>query len=319
MSRDPGSSTVWLHSASRIQTALLAPQRRASAATVSVAAPAARRGIPTLRAGAASACLFLAACATQSPPAERYDFGSVAVELGSPTHVVSWERPVTGSTAGLGMGAARGALAVVAFPLYALAAAAAGTGGAGQGAALVAVAAMVLGAAAGVVWIPVSIVGGAVTAPAREDVDAAEPIARRVVDDPGLPGTFAERCAEAVRLRSGRELVERSRAATVIEVRLVSVERGRSWNWWTLDRPFEVVLEANARIVRRRDEHVLWENTQTWSRADAVHTYAEWSCDDGAPLRAEIDAGLRQLADQFADMIFVAPRRDAVGQPAAAP
>lgn len=263
---------------------------------------------------------LVAACATQPPTAaDRAAFGDVAVEADPAPPSVAWTRPVTGWAEGLGMGVVRGVSAVVVFPVYALAGvAAAGGGGGGEGAAIVGAGVIVVGAAIGAVWAPISVVGGVVTAPDRETIDAAEPVLRKVLDDPSLWAQFAPRCAEAVRRHTRRDLVDRSRAKTVVEVRVVSVARGAAWNWWTFDRPFEVVVTAATRVVRRSDGIVLWEETRESSRADVVHTYAEWASDDGAALRAEIDHALTDLATGFAYTIFAEPQRDRFGRRAAA-
>jgi hypothetical protein len=279
-------------------------------------------GRPTARlrrAAAATALVFVAACATQPPSAaERAAFGDVGVEVIAAPPANGWSRPVTGWPAGLGMGAVRGAGAVVVFPFYALAAAAQGGGGGGEGGGLIGVVAIAVGVAAGVVWAPVSVVGGAVTAPSPEVIDAAEPVIRRVLDDPGLWETLGARFAQAARSATGRDLVTPSKADTVVQVRLESIERGSAWNWWTFDRPFEIVVEANVRVVRREDGRVLWEDTRKSDPGNpprVVRKYADWATDDGAVLHREVDSAIDQLARGFAYSIFAAPRRNWLGAP----
>jgi len=266
-----------------------------------------------------AAIVALAACATQPPSsAERAAFGDVAVEVLAAPPSVTWSRPVTGWAAGAGMGAVRGAGAVVVFPFYALDAASKGGGGGGEGGGLSGVVAIVGGVAAGVVWAPVSVVGGAVTAPSPETIDTAEPVIRRVLDDPGLWETLGLRFGEASRRFAGRDLVEPARATTVLEVRLAAIERGSAWNWWTFDRPFEVVVKATVRVVRRADGDVVWQDTRESKQAgvkEVVHTYAEWAKDDGAVLRSEIDSAICSLARRFAYSIFAEPQRDWTGRP----
>ncbi len=214
------------------------------------------------------------------------------------------------------MGAVRGGVAIVAFPIYALGATAAGGGG--EGAAFAGVVAVGIGVAAAVVWFPVSIVGGAVTAPPTEEIDAAEPVVQRIVNDPGLSERAARDFAAAARSLTGRDLVPSSDAETVVELRVVSIERGSAWNWWTFDRPFEVVVVMNARVVRRSDLRVVWEDSHRSTdgvRESVVRTYSEWARGDGAALREEIDAALSRLAAGFAHSVFAATRTDWLGRP----
>jgi hypothetical protein len=285
------------------------------------------RGISRIaRATATAAALAsLAACATAPPSAEeRAAFGDVAVEVIAAPPSVEWSRPVTGWPAGMGMGAVRGVGAVVVFPVYALAAAgpAAATAGGNFGALVVGAGAVVGGAVAGVVWTPFSVVGGAATAPSSDVIDESEPVIRRILDDPGLWESLGVRFSEAVRRVGGRDLVEPSRATTVLVVQLESIEHGSGWNWWTFDRPFEVVVEATVRVVRRADGRVLWEDTRKSTKTGGpavVHTYAEWAQQDGAELHAVIDAAMTALADDFAKSIFATPDKDATERPAEEP
>jgi hypothetical protein len=280
----------------------------------------------TSQVAVASALVALAACATQPPSAdERAAFGDVAVEVIAAPESIDWDRPVTGWPAGLGMGAVRGVGAVVVFPAYALVRLHDFFGpGAGEAVAVLAVPAVVGGAAAGAVWAPVSVVGGAVTAAAPEEIEAAEPVVRGILEDPGLWATVGAHFGDAVRRHARRDLVPPAQATTIVEVRLVSIERGSAWNWWTFDRPFEATVEVSVRVVRTSDGHVVWSDTRKavgGSRGGAVtHTYVEWALDEGAPLRAAVDAALRSLAEEFAILIFAAPAQFAPPpRPPAAP
>jgi hypothetical protein len=279
-----------------------------------------RRRTPQI--AAVSALVALAACETLPPTStDRAAFGDVAVEVHAAPPSIDWDRPVTGWPAGLGMGAVRGVGAVVVFPLYALAGAGSvggggGGGGTGDGVgmAVFGAAVVAVGVAAGVVWAPVSVVGGAVTAPSPEVVEAAEPVVRGILEDPGLWATVGAHFGDAVRRHAGRDLVPPAQATTIVEVRLVSIERGSAWNWWTFDRPFDATVEVSVRVVRTSDGHVVWSDTRKSVAGPlggaVTHTYVEWALDEGAPLRAAVDAALRSLAEEFAYVIFTAPTSD---------
>jgi hypothetical protein len=281
-----------------------------------------------LTAFAIGACALLASCATLPPtPEERAAFGTVAVQVAEAPPEVDFDPPVTGWGAGLGMGAVRGLGVIVAAPVVAVGAIGAsganpgqvhGGSGGGDGVATVVFvgAVVVIAEALAVLWFPCSVVGGAVTAPAPETIDAAEPVVRGIVEDPGLRDALGRGFESTVRHALGREPVDPSGATTILEIRLLTVQRGRSWNLWTFDRPFEVTVRASARVIRRSDGCVLWEDTMESSTGKLVHTYAEWAADGGAPLRAALDGLLADLAGRFAHVILLAPGEDA---PASAP
>jgi hypothetical protein len=228
--------------------------------------------------------------------------------------------PAAGVPVGLGMGFLRGVSAVVVWPVYALGAASAGGGMGGNPgiAGVVLLAAIVaIPAAAAVVWLPFSTIGGAVSALPIDEAHAAEAALLAAAQDVGTSQRLAELVAETARRRGWRELVAREAADTVVEVRLVSVERGASWNWWSFDRPFPIESEAETRVIRRSDGALLWEarlsagsaGSGVWSPASRrfearERKYVEWAAEDGAPLRAEVDAQVSYLGVLFAGFVF---------------
>jgi hypothetical protein len=259
--------------------------------------------------------VLAAGCRTAwpSPPTDeqRAQFGQVAVTV-APEVGDDMGRPVAGWPAGLGMGTLRGMWATVALALV----------GAGEGArcshddgaAAAACAGFIIGAAIGVLYTPVSIVAGAVSAPDRGEVARAEAVIRPIVGAPGFQEAFRDRFAGA----AGWSFTSLEQAATVVELRLESVGGGSTWNWITFDRPFEVAVEASARVVRRSDGEVIWRALRRIPRpGDEPRrlTFVEWAANDGALLRAEIDHAIDRLARDFAWSIFVQRKGDPLPGP----
>jgi hypothetical protein len=250
--------------------------------------------------------LLVAACRSASwpPPlpsdAERAQFGDVAVTVVRDAKA-DVGKPTTGWAAGLGFGTVRGLGGIVCFAAY----------GAGfvvlTGGGSFVVEGAAVGAAVGVVYTPVSMVAGAVTAPSSEEIAAAEVVIRPLVEDPQFCDRLADWFTERARALTGRGFVPAERATTVVEISLVSITSGATWDTLTLNRPFEIRVEASARVVRTADGRVIWEATrQTGKPPDDVrnHTYVEWAANDGEALRREIDDTLGQLGTGFADSVF---------------
>ncbi len=262
-----------------------------------------------------------AGCAT-TPVEEgvRAAFGSVAVVASDEPCEIEIAHPTAGWGAGLGMGFVRGVSAIVEWPLIALDAAASGfrTGGeSGVAAVVIFALSLVVPAVLAVLWLPCSIAGGAITAIPVDEAEAAEQVLVATARDCGNSARVAAAMEEAARRRGG-EPVPRESADTIVEVRLLSIERGRSWNWWTFDRAFPIQTEAGVRVIRRADGVVLWEATETAGSADSPwtpwsayssapsveHTYLEWAAGGGALLRAEIESQLSTLGGAFAVHVF---------------
>jgi hypothetical protein len=260
------------------------------------------RGVSVLLAVAASA----AGCKTVEHPSQatRDEFGDMAVVVSrDPTPPIS--RPTTGWLAGVGAGVVRGVGAVVVFAGYG----AAVTAPAGA-APIVVVAGAGAGAATGVVYAPVSVVNGGATAASGDDVDKAEIVIRPMADDPKLADAFAAHFVEDARTLVGREFVSVDRATTRVELRLLSIGGGKTWDWITLNRPFEIVVEASVRVVRAADGRTLWERTETTPDSPetaTARTYVDWAADGGELLRREIDLALGRLAWRFARAVFAEP------------
>lgn len=241
------------------------------------------------------ACLgFVAACRSAPPgptAADRAAFGDMAVVVVD-DHVRELPRPVTGWARGLGAGTLRG---VAAVPVCAAAGAVYVTvmGGwaAGPWAPVLAAGGAVVGAAVGVVYTPVSMVGGAVTTASEDEVAAAEPAIRAVLDDPSLADALADGFRAAARDAAGRAFVEPDRARTVVEIRLVALRGVSPGSYVTYDPQVAIVAETAARILRREDGAVLWSWAPNWSgtKDDApAHRFSEWGADGGEALRAEV-------------------------------
>jgi hypothetical protein len=252
-----------------------------------------------------------AGCKAVAHPAEaeRGEFGDMAVVVArDPSPPIS--RPTTGWLAGLGAGAVRGVGAIVVFAGYGAGIAAHGAAGGGEAGVFIIAGGAAAGAAVGVLYTPVSIVSGGTTAASGEDVEKAEIVIRPMADDPAYADAFVAHFVEDARTLVGRQFVSADRATTRVELRILSIAGGRTWDWITLNRPFEIVVEASVRVVRAADGHVIWEKTETTpdSAANATaHTYVEWAADGGALLRREIDLLLGRLAWRFARTVFAEP------------
>lgn len=276
-----------------------------------------------------------AGCATAPvEEATRAAFGSVAVVAADEPCEIGLAHPTAGWGAGLGMGFLRGVSAIIQWPLIALDAAASSfrTGGdSGVASAVFLALSFVVPAALAVVWLPCSVAGGGITALPVDAAESAERVLVATAEDCGNSARVAAAIEAAARRRGGGPLVPRESADTVVEVRLLSIERGRSWNWWTFDRAFPIQTEARVRVIRRADGAVLWQGTETQGSANspwtpwtaytsapvAEHTYLEWAQDGGALLRAEIDSQLSILGDEFAVHVF-GEAKDAAPSPSAA-
>jgi hypothetical protein len=230
----------------------------------------------------------------------RAAFGDVAVTV-DPECADDFSRPHSGWLAGLGVGTARGVWATVALAMIGTAY---GSESGRDGAAVLGgFFGFVVGAAVGVLYTPVSMVAGAVTAPDRGETQRAEAAIRPITADPGLPAAFAG----AFSANAGRPLVAPEEAATLVELSLESVGGGSTWNWLTLDRPFEVVVEASARVVRRSDRAVLWSaRRRVPGPGDEPRrrTFVEWSANDAWLLREEVHRAIDRLGSGFAWSIF---------------
>jgi len=256
-----------------------------------------------LRGRSAALLLSLAAagCAALPPTEEeRAALGAVAVVPGDGPFPVDVSPPVAGWGAGLGYGTLRGMGGLVVFPLA----------GAGEGH----LPGLVLGAAFAVAWFPVSMIGGAVTAESVREVADAEEVIRPVVEDPGLPGVFAGGIEREIRNLGDREIVPPESATTLLEVRILSLGRGPTWDLWTLDRPFTFKAEVEVRVVRRADGSEIWRGQETVpGPADAPpkgaagrrdRTWSEWASDGGGALRAEVRGLLERGAQRLVFRIF---------------
>jgi hypothetical protein len=269
----------------------------------------------------------------------RASFGEVAVVISPEPTEVEMDHVTAGWGAGVGMGFARGAGAVVVWPTQVLLATPSGGGGDGGIVIVIAVAAvMAVAAAAAVVWTPVSMVGGAVTAIPVDEAHAAQSALLEIAHDPANPSRVADVVAEAARRWRGRDLADPATADTVVEVRLVAIRHGRTWNWWTFNRPFPVGVEAHTTVTRRADGEVLWEDTRTAGGLELEHsvvegpltsmvkdryarlvsrklTYLEWAADGGSPFRQQLHAELAFVGNAFATEIFGPARPPAARQP----
>jgi len=252
-----------------------------------------------LAAGCRSACT--------APPTEeeRAAFGDVAVVL-APGVKAGLPAPVSGWPAGLAFGTLRGIGAVPVFAFYGGGAASSGGGGEENLGVLLGV---VVGAAVGVLYIPVSVGSGTFTAADPEEVARAEAVLLPILGDPSLPRSFADR----FRAEAGRTFVSREEAETVVELRVESVTGGADWDLFTVERPFEIRVSASARVVRASDGLVIWEAVRE-SRApvdeEDRRTYVGWAESGGASLRAEIEGALSRLAHGFAWSIFAQDEGD---------
>jgi hypothetical protein len=243
------------------------------------------------------------------PSAEaRAAYGNVAV-TSIPAGEPEIGPPVAGWAAGLGMGTVRGIGAVVVFAGYGGAAVASdgGSGSSGEFGMVLILMGMAAGAAVGAVYAPVSIVAGAATAPPPEDVQRAELVIRPLAEDPGLGERFCAHFVESARQSPGAHIVDRGQETTRVELRILRIGSGKTWNWFTFDRPFGISIEASASVVRVEDGAVLWTATRTVGappHEGAAHTYVEWAADEGELLRLEIDDALEELAAGFAASVF---------------
>jgi hypothetical protein len=253
---------------------------------------------------AVASLLFSSGCVTgwPAPPSEeeRAAFGDMALVV-SPEFETDFPRPVSGWSGGLGMGFLRGLGAIVALAVAA--GGEASKGGHGDGAGVAAFIGAALGAAMGVVYTPISMVAGAITAPPGDEVDLAEGPIRRVVENPDLPRVLAD----AFEVESGRTFVPPDQATTLVELRLVCVGRGSAWDWISFDRPFEVVIEAGARVVRPSDGEVIWEADRTLpipGGEPVRRTYVEWSEGGARALEEAVNEAVRSLGRSLSHSIF---------------
>lgn len=248
-----------------------------------------------------------------APPTEeeRARFGAVAVAV-APPPVDDMGRPVSGWAAGLGMGTLRGAWATVALAVYLSSEWSRGSSSEAGG--FAAFAGFVVGATLGLLYTPVSMVAGAVTAPDRGEVARAEEVIRPIVTAPALPGTLRDRFAA----EAGLSFTSVEEADTVVEVRLDAVGGGSTWNWITFDRPFEVVVEATALVYRKADRTLIWSATRRVpDRGDIprCRTFVEWASGDGHLLRDAIDRAIDRLAAGFSWSIFLQRAGDPLPEP----
>jgi hypothetical protein len=261
----------------------------------------------------------LPACRTTSSSGptyeERAQFGDVAVDVDRAPRAPI-DRPTTGWLAGLGVGTVRGLGATVAFAGYGAAMAGGGTRveGGGRGGdgfmAVVIIFGAAVGAAVGVLYTPVSMISGATSAPSGNDVEWADTVIRPLAESDALADLFAAKFAESARSVAGRGLVPLDAATSVVELRIDSIDSGKTWDWITLNRPFEIVVQASARVFRVKDSRLIWETrARTPEKGETAnqHTYVEWATDQGEPLRRELDDALSRLANRFARAVFVDP------------
>ena len=277
------------------------------------------------RAALVVALVFVAACRSAPPgptAADRAAFGDMAVVVVD-DGVRDVPRPVTGWASGLGSGTLRG---VAAVPVCAAAGAVYVTvmGGwaAGPWYPVVAACGAATGAVVGVVYTPVSIVGGAVTAASEDAVAEAEPAIRTVLADPSLAGALADAFRDTARKVTGRSFVAPEMAQTVVELRLVAVHGVSPGEYVSYDPPVSIVAETAARVIRRADGAVLWSWTPNWSgpQEDArALRFADWGADGGEALRGEVRRVLAAHGAAYVSLVLVdtpgAPRQGARGTP----
>ncbi|MHC5022249.1 MAG: hypothetical protein ACYTGX_19570, partial [Planctomycetota bacterium] len=148
-------------------------------------------------------CVLLFAsvgCATiPNPPSEalRSKFGRIGVRVVEARHVAFIDPPTVGGGGGFALGFVRG---VGFFPVWVLggAGAAASAGGAGGPAAILVIPlGALLGAAWGVLYVPISAIAGGVTAETLERFEEAQPVIEREM----RAMKFGEGLAQAVMQR----------------------------------------------------------------------------------------------------------------------
>ncbi|MHC5022250.1 MAG: hypothetical protein ACYTGX_19575, partial [Planctomycetota bacterium] len=101
---------------------------------------------------------------------------------------------------------------------------------------------------------------------------------------------------------------------TVLEVEIVSVERGAAWDVFTLNAAFPIFIRATVRLRDAADGRVLHALSLTWGDTLNAHTYYEWgTLGEGAELREELRRGIDGLAARFVEELFLLHRMPSPG------
>ena len=253
-----------------------------------------------------------------APPSEsiRSGFGTVAVVVEDEVPPLEFTRPIHGWAAGVGLGLGRGVGGAIALTLGG---AAAGGGGGGPAAVLTMAAGAALGAAVGLLYIPVSTVAGGVTAESSDRVERAEQEVLRVMAELDLPerlrkemlrtarGAYGDVVAgEAGELARERYRVLAARGiGTVLEVRLLGVWNGPILDAFTFNKSFAVFMAAQTRLIQTEGGTVLYSQILTYRTPRQFRTYSQWGDAGGQALRKELEQACLLLSEKITEEVFL--------------
>jgi hypothetical protein len=246
----------------------------------------------------------------------RRDLGTIVVVHGYEGKVVELQKPITGRFKGMGMGTARGLLAVPVFTFAGMSA------GASEGPLGVVVGAF-MGAVAGILYLPVSAISGTWTAADRAQVRSASVAIEGEFSQCPIEETLAQMFVEAAQaiasespdgeprielLGAGGSSVGESLSAPdthiALDVELIDLSGSRE-GWLSFDKPVSVIIQAEVRVENASHHSVRYRTQLTYHDEGRKKRYVEWGRDDAAALCQEIDHGLQQIAERFADLIFL--------------
>ncbi len=296
--------------------------------------------------------IWQAACAHKPPPAAlsdeiRAELGEIGVISAQYTPAVEFELPAKGRLAGAARGFVRGTgLTIILVPSMTLVGAAygiqAGVPGVFAGGFLFGA----VGALTGAGYFIGGPIHGAVAAPPRADVTAADTQLKEALIAMKVQETMRDHVARNAQSRAHVTLrvlegegpqtpsdvltylpLKDSDVDTVLELRVTTVRlkvaHTREFtDFWShpseilkIDPPLALVLEARGRLIRTKDRTVLYD--RTWSYQGGARTFTEWGAEEGKPFAEEFERAYAGLANQTVEHIFAPPATPATTNQAA--
>ena len=248
---------------------------------------------------------------TNVPPEDvRASLGHVGIVVSPTAPELDLRRPPRGPIRGLGVGFVRGVLGAPVFALWA--------GGHGVDPLSQALF-MVVGA---VVYPPVSIVGGAVTAPSAASVDRASRALSQAHAEHARPervGTLflglaqslaARPCADggfatAAKIRDGRLIPAIASADSIVVLTWTEVASTWTLGLVSTDKPCSVVTELEMHVFRASDRALVYHTRVGHMEPRRERTYRAWAFADATPLADEIDRSLDEMCTALVERLFL--------------
>jgi len=225
---------------------------------------------------------------------------------------IEFGEPVVGTLSGLGAGFGRG----VGYTLLV------GVSGAAGGPYGLVASAFVAGIF-GMVYIPVSTIGGAASAESAERLAEATAGLRTGMAELRANRLLGERLREAFRGLLGRELplVEQDLdsatpapvgADWLLEARILGIRNGSTWNMLTLDRPCELVVAAGIRLISVADGRAVCGRVAVFQSPVPRYTFRDWGAENGRRLKEAVAEACSVLAETLVEEAYLStelPRR----------